>query len=292
MDAVGEIGRLTTAEDVGQYQEAKHREKNPSENFSKASTTFSSRTKREGAIRSCLEEALIEYFEWKDQQDKEQSKVCQWTLIHKFCAERLRPDDAIISFNYDCSLERVSLQQGRFAVKYVENLPNIPFLIPNKLGPVQNDKLEGEILLLKLHGSVGWQKFLKQPCVGIPSKHLKCLGANPTVQYPDGSNWKLATNRTMIVPTWFKTFAQDDLFSQMWKRALGAMQRASEIVVVGYSFPKTDVASWLLRQAGQREWICVNQPKGKEYALRYSFESWMDKEDRRQLGQNKTASEI
>jgi hypothetical protein len=201
-------------------------------------------------------------------------------LIHEFCDQRLRPGDAIISFNYDCSLERVLLQQGHFAVKYTENWPNIQFLIPKILEPKHAVEDKGEILLLKLHGSVGWQQFLHQVCVGIPPEHLQDLGAKSEIDYPDNGDWALAANRTMIVPTWFKTFHADHLFAQLWRQVLEVMQNASEVVVIGYSFPPADSAGWVLRQAGSREWKIVDRPVGKE-SLHHSFESWMSKKDSR-----------
>lgn len=225
---------------------------------------------------------MIEYFEWRNDRDEEVGHANQWELIHNFCDQRLRPGDAIISFNYDCSLERVLLQQGRFAIKYIENWPNIQFLIPNKLEPRQA-KPEEEILLLKVHGSVGWHAFANHPSFGIPPKHLKGLGADPNVEYPHGHSWAL--NRTMIVPTWFKSFQPDHLFAHLWKQALQVMADASERVMIGYSFPDADTASWVLRnapcKAGSGQWKFVDRSEGDEGALHDSFESWMSRQDSR-----------
>jgi hypothetical protein len=186
----------------------------------------------------------------------------------------LRPGDAIISFNYDCSLERILLQQGRFAVKYTENWPTIQFLIPNILQAKYVDKTPTEILLLKLHGSVGWQQFLHQGCAGIPPKHLEDLGAKSEVNYPDNGGWTPVTYRSMVIPTWFKTFQPDYLFARLWAQALEVMAKASEVIVIGYSFPEADSASWVLRQAGSRKWKFIDRPVGH-----HSFESWMHKKD-------------
>jgi len=281
LDAVGSVGYLSSEKDVHGYINAKPAASVSPENWFSNSDKFRSGVEVELKIRDCLVNALIAYFEWRNNQDTRCNIASQWKRIHEFCDKRLKPGDAIISFNYDCSLERVLLQKGRFAVKYTENWPTIQFLIPNILQAKHVDKTPTEILLLKLHGSVGWQQFLHQGCAGIPPrpKHLEDLGAKSEVNYPDNGDWTLATNRSMIIPTWFKTFQPEHLFAHIWKPALEVMLKASEVIVIGYSFPKADPASWVLRQAGSKEWQFVDRPAGEEYPLHHSFESWMHRRD-------------
>ena len=274
LDAVRNVAYASSERDVHGYIAAKDTGSALREDYFSNSDKFRSNSEVEAKIRNCLVNSLIAYFEWRNHQDTTSGLASQWKLIHEFCDRHLRPGDAIISFNYDCSLERVLLQQGRFSVKYTENWPNIQFLIPNILEPKQVVADNGEILLLKLHGSVGWQPFSHQGCVGIPSEHLEGLGAKAEVDYPDNGDWTLATNRTMIVPTWFKTFQPDYLFGHLWRQALEVALNASEVIVIGYSFPPADSAAWVLRQAGSREWKFVDRPVGKE-SLHHSFESWM-----------------
>jgi hypothetical protein len=169
-------------------------------------------------------------------------------------------------------------------VKYTEDWPNIQFLIPNILEPKQVVADNGEIPLLKLHGSVGWQPFSYQGCVGIPSEHLERLGAKAEVDYPDNGDWTLATNRTMIIPTWFKIFQPGHLFEHLWAQALEVIGKATELIVIGYSFPKADSAAWVLRQAESRQsrqWKFVDRAPKDQPALYDSFESWMSKKDSR-----------
>jgi len=281
LDAVGSVAKASSEKDVQEYTKAKGARSVSPEDWFSHSDKFRSNSEVETKIRDCLVNALIAYFEWRNNQDTKSSLASQWALIHDFCDHRLRPGDAIISFNYDCSLERVLLQQGRFAVKYTENCPTIQFLIPNIIQPKHLDKTPTETLLLKLHGSVGWQQFLHQGCAGIPPKHLEDLGAKSEVNYPDNGDWTLATNRSMIIPTWFKTFQPEHLFAHIWKQALEVMLKASEVIVIGYSFPKGDSASWVLRQAGskKKEWKFVDRVVGEEYAVHHSFESWMHRQD-------------
>lgn len=260
LDAVGNVAYASSEKDVRKYMAAKNTGAVSPEDCFSHSGRFRYNSKVETNIRNCLVNALIAYFEWKIHQDTKSNLASQWNLIHEFCERRLKPGDAIISFNYDCSLERVLLQQGHFAVKYIENWPNISFLIPNIIRPKHVAVHQGEILLLKLHGSVGWQPFLHQGCVGIPPEHLEGLGAKMEVDYPNDGDWTLATNRTMIIPTWFKTFQPGHLFSHLWAQALEVMVNASEVVVIGYSFPKADSAPWVLRQAASRKWKSVDRP--------------------------------
>lgn len=248
--------------------------------FFNAIQRFYKKVDNERVIRDCLNDLLIDYFEWRDVQDRSRDHVNEWPLLHRFCSERLRPGDTIITFNYDCALERVLLQQGRFAVKYIDNQPNIDFLVPNILKPAAGDPAE-EILLLKLHGSVGWRPYLRNPSVGISREHLQGLNANLDGAL-DLGNAELALNRTMILPTWYKTFEKDNLFSALWKQAFDAMASATECFVIGYSFPQADVASWALRLIpGRATWKHVIRPRGNEGAIEESFESWMNRPDTR-----------
>jgi hypothetical protein len=59
-----------------------------------------------------------------------------------------------------------------------------------------------------------------QGCVCITPKHLEGLGANSEVDYPDNGDGALATNRTLIIPIWFKIFQPDRLFIRLWAQAL------------------------------------------------------------------------
>jgi hypothetical protein len=281
LDAVRNVAYASSERDVHEYIAAKETGSGLIERRFSHSDKFRSSSEAETKIRDCLVNALTAYFEWRNHRDTTSGAASQWKLIHEFCDQCLRPGDAVISFNYDCSLERVLLQQGRFAVKYTKNWPNIQFLIPNIMEPKHAAEDKREILLLKLHGSVGWQQFLHQVCVGIPSQHLQDLGAKSEIDYPDDGDWTLATNRTMIVPTWFKTFHPDHLFAQLWKQALEVMLNASEVIVIGYSFPPGDSAAWVLRQAGLRQWKFVDRRVGEEYPLHHSFESWMQNKDSR-----------
>ena len=213
LDAVRNVGYASAERDVHKNIAAKNAGVALTDDHFQDSDKFRSNSEVETKIRSCLVNSLIAYFEWRNHEDTTSGLASQWKLIHEFCDQRLRPGDAIISFNYDCSLERVLLQQGRFSVKYTENWPNIQFLVPNVIQPKHAAKNKGEILLLKLHGSVGWQRFSHQECVGIPPKHLERLGAKAEVDYPDNGDWTLAINPTMIIPTWFKTFQPDYLFA-------------------------------------------------------------------------------
>jgi hypothetical protein len=220
LDAVRNVAYASSERDVHNNIAAKNAGLALTDDRFKDREKFRSHSEVETKVRTCLVNSLIAYFEWRNHQDTTSGLASQWKLIHEFCDQRLKPGDAIISFNYDCSLERILLQQGRFSVKYIENWPSIQFLIPNILEPKQVVAYKREILLLKLHGSVGWQPSSHQGCVGIPSEHLEGLGAKAKLDCSDNADWTLATNRTMIIPTWFKTFQPDYLFGHLWRQAL------------------------------------------------------------------------
>lgn len=139
--------------------------------------------------------------------------------------------DTIISFNYDLVLEATACiyNWGRSKIHKFKESSNLlsfnttfekeniiveninPYFtkdIPNSYFPpnaIYQDN-ETSIKLLKLHGSI---------------------------------NWKTADNKTFIVPpTWNKSNPQ---IRKLWKIAYEEIKNAKRIIVLGYSFPETDI---------------------------------------------------
>jgi hypothetical protein len=137
LDAVRNVGYASSERGVHKNIAAKNSGIALTDDPFKDSDKFRSNSDVETKIRNCLMNSLIAYFEWRHHQDTISNAPVQWKLIQEFCDQRLKRGDSIISFNYDCSLERVLLQQGHFAVKYTENWPNIQFLVPSILEPKQ-----------------------------------------------------------------------------------------------------------------------------------------------------------
>jgi hypothetical protein len=155
----------------------------------------------------------------------------------------LAPRDAILSFNYDCliddSLKRCG--DGKWNPRYGYELP-----LPRGKG----SKLKGEaawmpgnccdkqqtVRLLKLHGSLNF---------GEGGTYLK--------ERPYTKNNSGNLRFEIIPPEWNKPF-EHGIFARIWRQAARAIHSANVIVVIGYSFPKTDLhASSLFRMSTKPE---------------------------------------
>lgn len=137
--------------------------------------------------------------------------------------------DSIISFNYDLVLER--------------NMPGCSltpeYCLPNELATWKwSETYPARIKLLKLHGSLNW--FTCTNCTSGPvqiispsddavqlQKEIRCLNCGSSAR------------PLLIPPTWNKGFAHDVILP-VWKAALQEMLQAGRLLIVGYSFPKTD----------------------------------------------------
>jgi hypothetical protein len=143
-------------------------------------------------------------------------------------------DDTIISFNYDLVLEGAACiynwkrrQENKHANSVDANFirfnttfgktnitadPVSDFFIKNRPGlycPPMNlfSKDEGSLKLIKLHGSINW----------------KTVG--------DGKTF-------IVPPTWNKS---DSEIRLLWEYAYKELMAAKRIIVIGYSFPETDI---------------------------------------------------
>jgi hypothetical protein len=117
----------------------------------------------------------------------------------------------IITFNYDTLVE--GLDEKRF---HVVMPPTIAF--PNRTVP------GGTVPVFKLHGSVDWETD--------ENFAVKCDRNKNAIDH----NVALA----IAAPGRSKGNLTGSLFHDLWKGAKVKLNEAAEIVVIGYSFPKTD----------------------------------------------------
>ncbi len=158
-------------------------------------------------------------------------------LQHRDCAyhdalvQQLEPADAIVSFNYDCLIDH-TLQKngnGKWNARY-------GYCLPLKRGP--GSRIVGEdawnprapavkgktIRLLKLHGSLHFSKGT----FALKKAPYTSRGAKKRLQFE------------IIPPEWNKRF-DEGVFGRVWAQAAVEIHQARTIVVIGYSFPLTDL---------------------------------------------------
>ena len=188
--------------------------------------------------------------------------------------------DTIITLNYDLVLEE-ALRNLRIPFNY--GLPTKDIVFDPSAFWIKRRYYRDSVEILKLHGSLNWVAPMEKPRLlplkGIPSlDRLDAAAIYSMAVYIFGSYvniLKAGKIPLLLPPTWRKTFGMQ--LSVVWRRALASIQQADRIVVVGYSFPETDLHIRYLLAAGLMTsrrspsiWV-VNPQKGLERKIRTTF---------------------
>jgi hypothetical protein len=187
----------------------------------------------------------------------------------------------IITFNYDVGLD-AALAFEQVTVDYCLKKE----LIPNS-----------QIPLIKLHGSINWGRckrcndevvpwhladFIdKRPLTGMDSVnsgpyrstggpnelHIQIGSAVPGFRHECGTMLEIKTP-AIVPPTWEKT-EYNVGFENMWAHAANQLAEAENVIVIGYSLPKTDQFFPILYALGtvsrsilKRFWVFDPDPDG------------------------------
>lgn len=187
--------------------------------------------------------------------------------IDQFAREVMQQGDTVITFNYDTLAESFLCEAQKWLPHdgYGVHLPlgYEPFA-PSALSdlPLPLPELPtSPVKVLKLHGSASWVKnrdtlllnpdFLiyldqrwRHPAIGalvmeddVLKGYVRNMAASPLDQ---GGGIPAA-----IIPTYLKTYAEPP-YADLWRAASAALTTADEVVVIGYSLPKADVAAQTL----------------------------------------------
>lgn len=177
---------------------------------------------------------------------------------HEILAESLGTRDCVISYNYDCLIDRAIKNNtmkrwdpdrsgygasGGYGFKPDSGSEHWRNHSTGK-------KVENTIRLLKLHGSMNWER--------TESGDIRLVNDLDNVSDLQGS---------IIPPTWFKSL-ETYPFKQIWKQARKEVRKARIIVVIGYSVPDTDLFSKSLfkveagskRQREKLDLLCLVNP--------------------------------
>lgn len=164
-------------------------------------------------------------------------------------AVRQKSPVTIITFNYDVGLD-AALALEKLSVDYCLNKETIP---------------GQDVPLIKLHGSINWGRckrcdngvvawdlsdfFLKRPLIDVNADPYRSPGGPPQLYVQIGSavqgfrhdcgNMLEINTPAIVPPTWEKT-EYNVGFENMWAHAANQLAEAENIIVIGYSLPKTD----------------------------------------------------
>jgi hypothetical protein len=188
------------------------------------------RVRLKQAIAAVLEESLTTSIA----KGKRQGRCHRECAHHEAMVGKLDVDDAIISFNYDCLVDHVLTQHadGKWNARYGYGLPMPKGKGSHITGEAQwtpsgtaNPDKSKTIRLLKLHGSIHFSK---------ESTGRFALKKRPYTKQRGNLRFEI------IPPEWNKQFHQG-VFRKLWGIARDEIHKATTIVVIGYSFPATDL---------------------------------------------------
>jgi hypothetical protein len=197
-----------------------------------------------GNVRGFIGAALIEWFR--------AIHTGTSAAYAEFAEKIAKPDDVIITFNYDDSLERELKRTGKWDISGGYGFPLAARSVPSGA------------LLLKLHGSMNW--LVPVPRLGdYPVVHradLEHLGYRDFADFTDYLYRDGGAIPCLILPDRKKTFFYDTSFgikfsgfwNGLWAQATDAVRRCQHLVLCGYSLlPVDQRACDLLLKEPQKE---------------------------------------
>ncbi len=194
-------------------------------------------------VRQELADILTDHF--NALQNEMATDTARLSYFEDFAQTHIHEGDAIITFNYDCLLERVLHALGLWTIEdgygFPRTLTNSSLEQPEGKSPCK---------VLKLHGSVGWVSSVINFDFFVQEEPLAFVG------YPearDSAYKKFGGRRATILPSYVKVLATYPL-PQLWREAAERLREASEITIIGYSMPAADSAAWTL--------FLTNVPRG------------------------------
>ena len=194
--------------------------------------------------------------------------------INKRGAGSESPKVSVLTFNYDTALEFAFYNRGQTYDYCLESTNN------------------NSIAILKLHGSINWsfcntcKKItpilfgrdikLPSPIEAFDMRNI-CLKYIETIQKQNRScsnseckNPDIDEMPLIVPPTWNKTMYHSNL-SAVWKKAARELSDAVNIVIIGYSFPESDMFFRYLFALGtisrtelKKFWVVDTNPEVKQ----------------------------
>jgi len=190
------------------------------------------------AIGAVLEESLLQRKDGKMTRDHED---CEH---HRKLVEHLRPEDTILTFNYDCLIDHM-LQvagSGKWNARYGYGFDlgqRGRLLDGDRPWQPKDPARKAETLhLYKLHGSLHF-RIDEEADQDATNEAKILLKERPYTKQHGGLRF------TIIPPEWNKNYDRG-AFARLWKSAAAAIHQAQEIVFIGYSIPATDMHSTVL----------------------------------------------
>jgi hypothetical protein len=244
---------------------------------------------RAGTAVPRLVDSLSEYLAYKQNVDVE-SSVSRGYLRDLFSV--LSKGDAVITLNWDVAADRSLFEIGRwsprdgygFEKRLVPEFSSNPADLPDRiLAP-------SEVVLLKLHGSVGWFSGDERH-LAFDSNFLQTLLADKIdAVISDADAGAYPEGRPLLTHPSYLKVVQNSFLREVWRRADVAIRSTDRVDIWGYSLPESDIAVSLLlaplssRAARNEVAICVHNPSGEALDRYRSFFDGHVSLDKKTLG--------
>lgn len=247
--------------------------------------------------RSLLLWALGTYMDRRHHEDFLTEDQSRWSELQAF-AHKLHRGDAIITFNYDSTLERVLFKSGLWT-------PDDGYGFRVRLQKSQTDQTpvaygDSAVTTLHLHGALGWyptwpvyefyradaeqranelpSEVIEEP-VSLDPVFLSELGVQGLDPWLSTGSYM---SQCLLHPSYLKAFGPSikrPIFLKLWRRAAQALRSAEKIFIIGYSLPEADSAALtlLLTNCDRERFQIVNSnPEDANRLRRLLTTDWLN----------------
>jgi DNA-directed RNA polymerase subunit RPC12/RpoP len=168
---------------------------------------------------------------------------------HLKLAEKIQPQDLVISFNYDLLIDDALFALG----KVTDQCYGLNFFRVNRNGKWGTPRSEpSQINLLKLHGSLNWVKCDYCSSVLLFKNHTQPMSGAWEYKCPRCNSDEKHAERMIIPPIQAKDYKNQEI-AYLWVQAYREIMKVEKIICIGYSVPLTDFDMvWLLRTLGSK----------------------------------------
>ena len=168
----------------------------------------------------------------------------QTCLLHRLLLQAVRPK-AIISFNYDLIVDQTLLELNWLNWSKVDYCGSKVARVLNANGnlyyrQIHAARLKFAVPLVKLHGSINWERMSRKDGYRLSGVRLPESGRN-TFELDS-----IPGNPFLIPPVASKIEIKEGVLRKHWNLAVDYLHHASSWVIWGYSFPQTDTISQVL----------------------------------------------
>jgi hypothetical protein len=238
--------------------------------------TFAAEIKEYRHARSKLLWAMEDFFLQGNHNDAKDFSSDRWRNLKRF-GNLLQVGDVVITFNYDSTIERVLLDQGKWSPSDGYGTGTELVFQRHEHDTTRVTFPPSKVKILHLHGAVGWYT------PPVPSPAAAEVALDPLLLNGLGiDNVDISLPRrppdeyqVMLHPSFLKEYGGQDrhnqIFHRLWRMALDALRKAEDVTIVGYSLPPADSAAWTLLHTGcERGRTIVVNPSKADLMNRYS----------------------